>query len=130
MGNSKNLTTTFCFVRSTEFGRIGAHRIGAIAFATVADAPNKTRVAWSLCSAKDTFSSVEAKSKAVGRLNSENTSVIVDRNSNAVVMESGILNGLKIARAGTKERFDFESAISGALHDLSISNDRVLSAKG
>lgn len=130
MGTSKNLTTTFCFIRSTEFGRIGKHRIGAIAFAPIADAPDKTRVAWSLCSVNDEFDAVEAKSKAVGRLNSEKTSVIVDRNSNAVVMESGILNGLKLARAGTSERFDFESSIRGALHDLAISNARVSSAKG
>ena len=130
MGTSKNLTTTFCFIRSTEFGRIGKHRFGAIAFAPVTDAPDKARVAWSLCSVKDTFSAIEAKSKAIGRLNSENTSVIVDRNSNAVIMESGILNGLKLARAGTSERFDFESSIRGALHDLAISNARVSAAKG
>lgn len=121
MGKNKNLSTTFCYIRSMSFGRLGVHRIGAFAFAPVSDS-NKVRVAWSLCNANDTFNPTVARESAIGRLNSDRTSVVVDRNSNSVVMDSRILDGLKVARAGTMERFELENGINGALFDLALSN--------
>ena len=114
---SKNLTTTHCYIRATAFGKIGVHRIGAIALAPIAGDPTKVRVAWSLCSKQDNFNTDFARKSAVGRLNSDATSVVLDRNSNAIVMDSGILTALNKFRA-SNERFQLEESIQGALFDL------------
>jgi hypothetical protein len=117
---SKNLPTTHCYVRTTSFGKIGSHRIAALAFAPIAGDSTKVRVAWSLCSHKDNFNRNFARKSAIGRLNSNSTSKVVDRNSNSVIVECGIVEALHKFRS-PNERFELDDAIKGALFDLAES---------
>ena len=115
MAKSKQLNTTHCYIRAATFGKLGVHRIGAIALGTTND-PTKVRVAFSVCHTHDRFDKRQAVTKAVARLNSEHESVILDRNAVDIILNSGVTTALN--RRNTSERFFMDSYIKGALNDL------------
>ena len=119
---SKNQPITHCYVRASSYNKLGSHRVAALAFAPVIGEPTKVRVAWSLCNYKDNFNRIFARNSAMERLNT--TSKILNRDSNAIIMHSGIVEALHKFRS-ENERFELEDAVKGALFDLAESAPNV-----
>ena len=118
MTHSKNLNTTYCYVRAVRPAKIGHHSIACIALAATED-PTKVRVAWSVCNHKDNFSKKLGVKKAVSRLNSDKLSRVVDRNVNSIMNDSGLTETLMRVRH-SDESLSAETAVQGALGDLAV----------
>lgn len=120
---SKNLQTTYCYVRATRPGKTGKHSIACVALAAT-DSPDKVRVAFSVCSHKDNFSKALGRVKAVSRLNSDKHSVITNRSVGDIMNVSDLESVLMRARFDD-EKFIVDSPIQGALNDLATAQTSV-----
>jgi len=74
-------------------------------------------VAFSVCNHKDNFNSDLGKLKAISRLHSPNISMVLKRDVNDIVINSGIIADLHKYRAAD-EYFMIDSYVAGALGDL------------